>query len=72
MTPKIMSLEDIGSVVPSRVTTEGRFYFAKRRELSTNITSLLVGLSFSWLWKNQGFRAERQLDSLRRVGLESG
>ena len=29
MTPKILSLEDIGSVVPSRVTTEGRLYFLK-------------------------------------------
>ena len=58
--------------MPSRVTTEGRLYFAKRRELPTNITSLLVGFCFSWLWENQEFRAERQLDNLWRVGLGSG
>ena len=72
VTPKILSLEDIGSVVPSGVSTEGRLYFAKRRELPTNIISLLVGFSFSWLWENQEFKAERQLDNLRRVGLGSG
>ena len=72
VTPKILSLEEIRSVVQSRVTTERRLYFAKRRELPTNITLLLVGFSFSWLWKNQEFRAERQLDNLRKVRLESG